>query len=141
MNQLTSTYNLDRRSKTRYYLPFFFDLWDMALFNAYIVYGKLTQKKLSHLDFQVIVVKSLIGNYTNWRRNPQTFRTTKHVKSNFVTETPSHLPELEPSRGRCHYCKNQGKEDRTFVKFSTCGVFLCLVAFLCCIWPKLFLQA
>ena len=79
MDQLTSTYRLDRRSKTRYYLPLFFDLWDMALVNGYIVYGKLTQKKLPHLDFQVIVAKILIGNYNNRGRSPETFRTTNHV--------------------------------------------------------------
>ena len=80
MDQLTSTYRLDR-SKTLYYLSLFFDFWDMTLVNAYIVYDKLKQKKLCHVDFQVIVVKSLIGNCNNWRRNPLTFRTTKRVKS------------------------------------------------------------
>ena len=93
----------------------------MVLVNAYIVYGKLTQNKLSHPDFQVIVAKSLIGYYNNRRRNPQKLRTTKRVNGNFSTETPSHLPEIEPSRGRCCYCKNQGKE-------NTCGVFLCFAA-------------
>ena len=93
----------------------------MVLFNAYIVYGKLTQNKLPHPDFQVIVAKSLIGYYNNPRRNPQKLRTTKRVSGNFSTETPSHLPELEPSRGRCRYCKNQGKE-------NTCGAFLCFAA-------------
>ena len=62
MDQLTSTYHLDRRSETRHYLCFFFNLWVMALVNACIVYGKLTQKKLSHLDFQVIEAKNLICN-------------------------------------------------------------------------------
>ena len=99
----------------------------MALVNAYIAYGKLTQKKLSHLDFQVILAKSLIGNYKNRRRNPQTLRTIKRVSGNFPTETISHLPELEPNRGRCLYCKNQGKENKTFVRFNTCGAFLCVV--------------
>ena len=73
MGQLTSTYRLDRRSKTRYYLHLSFDLWDMALLNSHIVYGKLTQKKPSHLDFQVTEAKSIIGNYKNWRRNQQIF--------------------------------------------------------------------
>ena len=67
MDQLTSTYHHDRRHKTWYYLRLFFDLWDMTLVNAYIFYCKLTQKKLSHLGFQVIVVKSLatIGEVTH----------------------------------------------------------------------------
>ena len=100
IDHLTSTCRLERRSKTRYYLLPFFDLWDMALVNAYIVYGELTLKKLSHLDFQVILAKSLIGNYNNQRRNPEKFRTTERVSSKFPTKTPSHFPELEPSRSR-----------------------------------------
>ena len=128
IDHLTSTCRLERRSKTRYYRRPFFDLWDMALVNAYMVYGELTLKKLAHLDFQVIVAKSLIGNYNNQRGNPQKFRTTKRVSGNFSTKTPSHLPELVPSHGRCHYCKNQGKQNGTFVKCKTCGVFLCSVA-------------
>ena len=55
-------------------------------------------------------------------------RTTKSFSGNFPMETPPNYPELEPSCGRCHYCKNQGKETRTFVKCNTYGVFLCLVA-------------
>ena len=48
-------------------------------------------------------------------------RTTKSFSGNFPMEAPPH-------NGRCHYCKNQGKETRTFVKCNTYGVFLCLVA-------------
>ena len=62
MDQLTYTYCLDRRSKTRRYLCLSFNLWVKALVNTYIVYGKLTQKKLSQRNFQVIGAKSLIGN-------------------------------------------------------------------------------
>ena len=83
MYKLTSTYPLDRRSKSRYYLYLFFDLWDMALVNVYIVYGKLTQSKFPHLNFQVTVAKSLIGNYNNRKRNPQIFRATKRVSIKF----------------------------------------------------------
>ena len=84
------------------------------------------------------MAKSLIGNYNNQERHQQTFKTTKHVNGNFPTEAPSHLPELEPSRGRCfHYKKTkkkqqqqqQGKGNETFLKCNTCGVFFCLVAF------------
>ena len=92
----------------------------MALVNSYIVYSKLTQNKLSHNDFNVAVAKCLIGNYNSRKRNPLTSRPTNR--------SSIHFPELEPSRGRCHYCKNEGKENRTFIKCNTCGVFLCLVA-------------
>ena len=67
IDQVTSTYHHDRRSKTRYYLRLFFDLWGMTLVNAYIVYCKLKQQKLSHFNFQAVVAKSLttIGEDTH----------------------------------------------------------------------------
>ena len=70
------------------------------------------------------MTKSLISNYDNCRRNPQT---TRCGCGSFPIETASHLLGLKPNRCKCHYCKNQGKEHRTFVKCNTFGVFLCLV--------------
>ena len=97
----------------------------MALVNAYIVYGKLTQKKLCHRATNY-------GEKPDWklnnrRRNPQAFSTAKRVSGNFPTETPSYLLELKQKCGRCHYFKNQGKGNKTFVKFNTCGMLSCLV--------------
>lgn len=53
---------------------------------------------------------SLTGNFNNRRRNPQTFRTTKRVSANLPTEAPSHLPVLEPSRGRCTIARTNAKK-------------------------------
>ena len=41
MDQLKSTYEVDRKSKIKYYLRIFFDLLDIAVNNAYIVYSQL----------------------------------------------------------------------------------------------------
>ena len=38
-DQLKSAYQLDRRSKFRFYLRLFFDLFDVALVNSFIVYS------------------------------------------------------------------------------------------------------
>ena len=58
----------------------------MASLNGYFVYGKLTQKEFSYLDFQVTLVKSLTDNYNNWRRNQQKSATTNRISGNFPTE-------------------------------------------------------
>ena len=47
MNQLKSAYQLDRRSKFRFYLRLFSDLFDVALVNSFIVYKKLENKVLT----------------------------------------------------------------------------------------------
>ena len=46
-DQLKSAYQLDRRSKFRFYLRLFFDLFDVALVNSFIVYKKLENNDLT----------------------------------------------------------------------------------------------
>ena len=42
-------------------------------------------------------------------------------------KTSDRLPEYYVSRQRCMYCKKDDKDIKPFVKFSTCGVYVCLV--------------
>ena len=46
MGQLQSAYRLDRRSQFRFYLRLFFDLFDVACVNYYIIYKTLENKEL-----------------------------------------------------------------------------------------------
>ena len=62
MDQFIYAYRLEGRSKTRRHLCLFFNLWVKALVNTYIVYDKLTQKKLSQRNFQVIEAKRMTAN-------------------------------------------------------------------------------
>ena len=45
MHQLKAAYQLDRRSKFQFYLQLFFDLFDVALVDSFIVCKKLEKKK------------------------------------------------------------------------------------------------
>lgn len=59
MDQLKWANQLDRRSKTRFYLCLFFDLYCVALVNSFLVYKKLVLKV-----FNVCIIASkLIGSF------------------------------------------------------------------------------
>ena len=129
MDQKTAAYRLDRKSKFRFYLRIFFDLMDVALVNSHIVYQSIGGSKLSLLDFKIVVAQNLIGKYTNRQRS---FPQNRPSKRRFLEEPgpanlPDHLPEYQVQRGRCHYCKIEGKDMKTFVKCTTCDLYLCLV--------------
>jgi len=127
MDKKTAAYRLDRRSKFRFYLRMFFDLVDIALVNSHIVHTKLGNK-LTLLEFKIIVVQSLIGKFNNRQRAFPTNRPSKRkCQDSGPMEVPSHLPEFQDNRKRCHYCKAEGADNKTFVLCATCGFHLCCV--------------
>ena len=129
MDQKTAAYRLGRKSKFRFYLRIFFDLLDVALVNAFIVFQSLRPTSLSLLDYKLIVAKGLIGLYCSRKRAFPESRPSKRRSLSQVSpaDLPTHLPEFEASHKRCFYCKNEGKENKTYVQCGICGVSLCLV--------------
>ena len=65
MYQLKSEYQLDRRSKFRFYLRLFFDLFDVALVNSFIVYKKLENKDLTLKEFKICIALKLIASFVS----------------------------------------------------------------------------
>ena len=89
---------------------------DVTCVNANIVSKLRDSKGMDFLDFKQVIAKGLIGMYHSRSRNPETI---KHSKRSFVpTSAAIHLPEITDVRGKCEYCKNEGKESKTFIKCS-----------------------
>ena len=65
MDQLKSAYQLDRRSKFRFYLRLFFDLFDVALVNSFIVYKKLENKDLTLKEFKRCIALKLMAFFVS----------------------------------------------------------------------------
>ena len=55
MEQLKLAYQLDRRSKFRFYLRLLFDQFDVALVDSHIVYKKLENKDLPLKEFKMCI--------------------------------------------------------------------------------------
>ena len=126
MDQKTAAYRLDRKSKFRFYLRLFFDMMDVGLVNSHIIHTKVGGD-LSLLEYKIVVANMLIGRYTNRKRSFPSCRASKRrsLESSVPMDVPNHLPVFLEVRKRCQYCKNEGKDNKTFVSCETCGVHLC----------------
>ena len=128
MHQLKAAYQLDRRSKFQFYLQLFFDLFDVALVDSFIVCKKLEKKKdPTQKQFKICIALKLIASFINEKLCFPNHRPSKHTKSQRPSPMPpSHLPFFLETKRRCTIRSQAGKENRTFLTWSLCDVALCL---------------
>ena len=88
MDQLKSAYQLDRRSNFRFYLRLFFDLFDVALVNSFIVYKKLENKDLTLKEFKICIALKLIASFVSRKLSCPNYRPSKNTKA----ERPGPIP-------------------------------------------------
>ena len=127
LDQKMAAYNLDRKSSSgRYYFRLFFDLMDIAVVNPHVSYKALYSTHMELLDFIIFIAKSLIGAHNSRCRNKSITQTSRWEV--FPTSVQLHLPVIQATRGKCRYCYNAEIENKTYMQYNTCGVFLALVS-------------
>ena len=127
MDQLKSAYQLDRRSKFRFYLSLCFDLFNFALVNSFIVYKKLENKDLTLKEFKICIALKLIASFVSQKPSCPNHRPSKRTEAQRSGPIPpSHLPIFLETRWQSTVCSQARKENRTFVTCSLCDVALCL---------------
>ena len=127
MDQQKSAYQLDRRSKFRFYYHLFIDLFDVALVNSFIVYKKLEDKDLTLKEFKICIALKLIASFVSQKLscpNDHPFKRTKAQRPGPIP--PSHVPTFLETRRRCTVFSQAEKENRTLVTCSLCDVPLFL---------------
>ena len=129
MDQIKTTYQIDRRSTNKFYLRLFFDLLDIAVNNACCVYNDLTtleetvSKRLKNLEYRQMIARYLIGVYSNRER-----KVPRAVTGRFsvaAAAKPEHVMIKNTQRNRCVQCKKIKRENRTYNICQTCQVYLC----------------
>ncbi|XP_055923064.1 piggyBac transposable element-derived protein 4-like [Eupeodes corollae] len=135
MDQRKVCYEVDRKAKIKYYLRLFFDLLDIAMNNAYIIYSKLHDDKLvegtllSCLEFRQVISRSLIADFSSRQRTlPSTVMTNKRIGNLQKRGTPSHIMVKTNIRKRCVQCAKSRVENRTNNTCSTCIVQFCFTS-------------
>ena len=127
MDQLKSAYQLDPRSKFRFYLCLLFDLFDVTLVNSFIVYKKLENKDITLKEFKICIALKLIASFVSRKLSCLNHPSSKRIKGQRPgLIPPQHLPVSLETRRQCTVCSQAGKENRTFVICSLCDVTLCL---------------
>ena len=65
-DQMKVSYEVDRRSKVRFYLRVFFDFLNISVVNSEIVYDKIqSTATMSSMDFPFSLARSMIGTFSN----------------------------------------------------------------------------
>ena len=83
---------------------------------------------MSLQNFKIIVAKALINRYSNCTRSFPTIRLSKQKSQepSMSWEFPTHMPRFQYKQMRCHYCKTERSDHKTFVYCQACGLYLCL---------------
>ena len=125
-DQMKVTYEVDRRSKFRFFCRVFFDFLDIAVVNSKIVYNKIeSAPSLSSLDFQYSIVQTMIRKFSSRKRAVPLTRPSKRSRGPSF-DIVDHLPDFAPSRVRCAFFSSKNVESRTYVRCITCNIALCL---------------
>ena len=120
-----SEYQLDLRSKLRFYLRFVFDLFDVAIVNSFIVYKKPENKDLTLKKFKLCISLKLITSFVS--RKLAKHRLSKYTEAQRLGPIPtSHLPIFFETRRRRTVYSLVGTEKRTFFTCSLYYVAFCL---------------
>ena len=104
----------------------FFDLIDIALVNSRAVYTK-RDNNISLLNFKLVVTKAFIGGLVDTvivrDCSPQVDQASKNLMNH------PHAEKSQPiclSFRKCHYCKNECSDRKTFVFCQTCDQYVWL---------------
>ena len=125
-NQMKVTYEVDCRSKFRFYLWVFFYFLDIAVVNSKIVYNKIESvPSLYSLDFRYSIAQTLIRKFSSRKRAVPLSRPSKRSRGP-AFDIVDHLPDFAPSRVCCAFCSSKNVESRTYVRCITCNIALCL---------------
>ena len=122
-DQLVIYYAFSHSSK-KWWKRIFFHMIEVSLVNAYILYTNSTHaKKMSHLDFRVVVAKGLLEKLPSLLQPPP-----PALHGQFrLTSVGNHF--MEPTTGRpdCKVCSDRsaGKRKQTQLQCKLCKIALC----------------
>ena len=126
MDQKQSYHTLDRRAKIKYYLKIFFDIFDISINNACMIYNQIISEKhisdtkeISLFEYKQEVARLLISGFTSRVRN------IPHSKPSASKTKSTHIIEKTNDRKRCFQCSKVKKDMKTNTKCNTCNVYLC----------------
>ena len=81
-DQMKVSYQVDRRSKFRFYLRIFFDFLDIGVVNSKIIHDKMDSTNgMSAMDFHFSLARSLIEKFSNRKITVPVIDLQKNLKT------------------------------------------------------------
>ena len=134
MDQKKVTYQFSRKSHHKYYLRIVYDLIDISINNAYVVYEKLNKGNKEKLDLKSYKMQlidcSLFEIFTNRKQSfsaapIETAKSLKAIQSHSQVVHPTIVKATK--RQRCKLCTKNKTSNLTFNKCIECNIHLCFV--------------
>ena len=131
VDQVLHTLNSTRKS-LKWYKKFFFHLFDLAVYNTFILYNYVTGRNLTFHQFHLNLIKQILRKYLDGINgyklrgrdtNNEPFRLTqKHFPSPYESNTAIR----KSARRRCVVCTKNDKRKDTHYECKKCNVGLCI---------------
>ena len=128
-DQLKECYEIDYRTKYKYYLRIFFNIIDTAVCNSFVVFKDIySETNTTSKEFRQTIVRQLMSGFTSRSRSSVTpSRSTKKRRLD-VSSSLAHLPVYTAERRRGCMCSQSATNARSNIKCETCQKYLCLNA-------------
>lgn len=129
MDQKKVYYEFDRKSKCRFYMRLFFDLFEICIHNTFIIQSKLNineKTNMTSLEFRSALSTQLINGFISRKISIGICNRSKKLL--ISKQKPHVMKKNTHGWKRCYQCKNVGKYNRTNVYCEQCNVFLCFTA-------------
>jgi len=131
MGQKKVTYQFDHRSTHKYYLKLVFDLVDISVNNAFIIYEKLCSDlnvvPMELKYFRCAVIRGLAGSFSSRKRAIPAgviHGSVKRQQLHGVSSVPHTMKKVE-MRKRCKLCTQKKVQNCTNNVCVECNVPLC----------------
>ena len=124
-DQRKKTYEIDHRSRHKYYLRLFWDQLDTVVCNSFIIYKQLTGENISFKDFRLATVNQLVNHYCSRLKQPAACSKSKKRKIDGEAAL-THLPKGDATRNRCAYCSTKTNDCCSNISCTNCNISLCL---------------
>ncbi|KAK1125280.1 hypothetical protein K0M31_020471 [Melipona bicolor] len=123
VDQMLYTLNSTRKN-LKWYKKFFFHLFDLAVYNTFILYNYVTGRNLSFSKFHLYLIKEILLKYNSSKSTDNgPFRLTeRHFPSPYINNAAIR----KNARRKCVVCRKHDRRSETHYECKKCDVGLCI---------------
>ena len=127
-DRMANSYTASRRT-WKWTKKLFFHLLDLAILNSYILFSSCGEKKISHRDFRLTLIREMLARAGHERRSSMPVGRPAPPSTNIGrldTRHNKHWPGRNPTKRRCRVCSARGVMRTVMFKCMKCDVALCV---------------
>lgn len=136
VDQILCSLNFTRRN-LKWYKKFFFHLFDLAVYNIFVLFNYVTERSLSFSTFHLYLIKQILQKYSSGRTHTHKSKGKSTDNESFHL-TQRHFPSpcvnnaaiRKNARRKCIVCRNHDRRKERHYECKKCDVGLCISPYL-----------